>query len=93
MAPGRRLLCSHGRMAVAEMTGKRNRLGVGPKWALPTTVYFVVAVVAHFMTYPRFVIAQLSPAACVIVGASWWHGGACEGGSAREASLRMGCTP
>jgi protein-S-isoprenylcysteine O-methyltransferase Ste14 len=50
------------------MTVTRNRL-VGLKWALPTTVYFIVAVGAHFVTYPRFVIAQLSWATCLVVGA------------------------
>lgn len=52
-------------------------MGVGPKWALPTTVYFAVAVAAHFATYPRFVIALFSTATCAIVGASLVIVGAC----------------
>ena len=52
------------------MTGKRNRLGVGPKWALPTVLNYVAALIAHFAAYPRFVIALFSAATCAIVGAS-----------------------
>jgi protein-S-isoprenylcysteine O-methyltransferase Ste14 len=50
------------------MTVKRNNLGVGLKWALPTTVYFVGGVIAHLATYPRFVISQVSLAPCLIFG-------------------------
>jgi protein-S-isoprenylcysteine O-methyltransferase Ste14 len=71
------------------MTAKQNRLGVGPKWALPTTVYFVVAVITHFATYPRFVIAQVPFAACAVVGASLVAAGACLYAAA-FVSLRRG---
>jgi protein-S-isoprenylcysteine O-methyltransferase Ste14 len=71
------------------MTAKQNRLGVGPKWALPTTVYFVVAVIAHFAAYPRFVIAQVSFAACAVVGALLVAAGACMYAAA-FVSLRRG---
>ena len=60
----------------AEMTAKQDRLGVGPKWAQPTTVYFVVAVIAHFAAYPRFVIAQVPFAVCAVVGALLMAAGA-----------------
>jgi len=59
------------------MTEKRKQLGVGPKWALPTTVYFTAAVIAHFATYPRFVIAPLSFATCAIVGGLLVAAGIC----------------
>ena len=71
------------------MTLKQNRLGVGPKWALPTTVYFVVAVIAHFAAYPRFVIAQVPLATCVVVGALLVTTGACMYAAA-SVSLRRG---
>ena len=50
------------------MTAKRNRLGVGLKWALPTAAYFAVAVSMHYATYPRFVISQASSSVCLIAG-------------------------
>ena len=71
------------------MTGKRNRLGVGPKWALPTVLYYVAALIAHFAAYPRFVIAPFSAATCAIVGASLVIMGACMYAAA-WASLRRG---
>jgi len=71
------------------MTGKRNRLGVGPKWALPTTLYFVAALLAHFAVYPRFVITGLSAATCAVVGASLVVIGACMYATAL-VSLRRG---
>jgi protein-S-isoprenylcysteine O-methyltransferase Ste14 len=51
------------------MTAKREQSGVGLKWAVPTAGYFIAAVSAHFVTYPRFVISQVSLAACLVVGA------------------------
>lgn len=51
------------------MTAKRNRLGVGLKWALPTAAYFIAAVSAHFVAYPKFVIPHASFGACLTVGA------------------------
>jgi len=71
------------------MTGKRNRLGVGPKWALPTVLYCVAALIAHFAAYPRFVIAPFSAATCAIVGASLVIVGACMYAAA-WVSLRRG---
>ena len=71
------------------MTAKRNSLGVGPKWALPTTVYFVAAVIAHLTAYPRFVISPFSAATCAIVGASLVTMGACMYAAA-WVSLRRG---
>jgi protein-S-isoprenylcysteine O-methyltransferase Ste14 len=71
------------------MPAKQNRLGVGPKWALPTTAYFVVAVIAHFAAYPRFVIAQVPFAACAAVGASLVAAGVCMYATA-FVSLRRG---
>ena len=71
------------------MTGKRNRLGVGPKWALPTVLYYVAALIAHFAAYPRFVIALFSAATCAIVGASLVIMGACMYAAA-WVSLRRG---
>lgn len=44
-------------------------MGVGFKWALPTTVYFVAAVIMHAAAYPRFVIVQAPFATFMIVGA------------------------
>ena len=43
-------------------------MGVGLKWALPTAGYFAVAISAHYTSYPRFVISQVSPAICLIAG-------------------------
>jgi protein-S-isoprenylcysteine O-methyltransferase Ste14 len=40
----------------------------GPKWALVTTVYFVVAIAVHVLTYPLFEITSLSSQVCVVVG-------------------------
>ena len=51
-----------------KMTAKRNRLGVGLKWALPTAAYFAVAVSVNYATYPRFVISQVSSSVCSITG-------------------------
>jgi protein-S-isoprenylcysteine O-methyltransferase Ste14 len=51
------------------MTPKPNRWGVGPKWALPTALCFVVALGAHILTYPRFLITRVSSATCLVVGA------------------------
>ena len=51
------------------MIAKRNRLGVGLKWALPTAAYFIAAVSAHFAAYPQFLISQVSFATCLVVGA------------------------
>jgi len=50
------------------MTVTRNRLGVGLKWAVPTAVYFIAAVSAHFAAYPRFVIVHVSATTCLVVG-------------------------
>ena len=43
-------------------------MGVGLKWALPTTAYFAMAVSVHYATYPRFVISQVSSSVCLIAG-------------------------
>ena len=51
------------------MPEKRRKFVAGPKWALPTMVYFAVAVIVHIATYPRFEIAPLSFLTCAIVGA------------------------
>ena len=51
-----------------KFSAKRGSLGAGPKWALPTTIYFIVAVIAHRVTYPQFVIEPLSFATCAITG-------------------------
>jgi len=59
------------------MTAKQDKLGIGPKWALPTTMYFIVAVSAHFLTYPRFVISQAPFATCLVVGTWLVAAGAC----------------
>jgi len=74
---------------MAEMTKKRNRWGVGLQWALPTTVYFVAAVIVHFSAYPRFAIAQLSPTACAGAGVPLILLGACTYAAA-FVSLRRG---
>lgn len=71
------------------MTETHNRLGVGPKWALPTTLYFVVAVIAHYATYPRFVMTQLSPITFLIIGCSLVLLGSCMYAAAM-VSLRRG---
>ena len=60
-----------------EMTETRNRLGVGLKWALPTAAYFIAAVSAHFATYPRFVIPQVSSEVCLIAGLLLVAAGVC----------------
>jgi len=44
-------------------------MGVGLKWALPTAAYFILAVPAHFIAYPKFVISQVSFATSLVVGA------------------------
>jgi protein-S-isoprenylcysteine O-methyltransferase Ste14 len=46
------------------------RFGAGPKWALPTVLYFAVAVTVHFIHYPQFVIRQLAWGSCVAIAAS-----------------------
>ena len=71
------------------MSGKRRQLGVGPKWALPTTVYCAAAVIVHFATYPQFVIAPLSFATCAIVGGLLAATGICVYAAA-FVSLRRG---
>jgi len=76
-------------MVVADMAGKPNRLGVGPKWALPTTLYFIAGVIVHFTAYPRFVITQLSPVTCAVTGTSLVLLGACMYAAA-WVSLRRG---
>jgi protein-S-isoprenylcysteine O-methyltransferase Ste14 len=40
------------------------RLGAGPKWALPTVLYFATAISVHYAGYPTFVIRQLPGAVC-----------------------------
>ena len=67
----------------------QNRVGVGLKWALPTTVYFAAALVVHIATYPRFVIASVSFTTCAIVGALWVMMGLCMYAAA-FVSLRKG---
>ena len=42
-----------------QVAGRWTRLGAGPKWAVPTVLYFAVAVTVHFVHYPQFVIRQL----------------------------------
>ena len=59
------------------MPEKQREFVAGPKWALPTMVYFALAVIVHIATYPRFEIAPLSFYACVIVGASLVAAGIC----------------
>jgi len=50
-------------------------LGAGPKWAVPTVLYFAVAVTVHFIQYPRFVIRQLAWGTCVAIAAFLVLGG------------------
>lgn len=45
------------------MTTTSSFFGVGLRWSIPTTVYFAAAVGAHYATFPRFVIAGVSPSA------------------------------
>ena len=59
------------------MPEKRRQFVAGPKWAFPTMVCFTAAVVMHIATYPRFEIAELSFATCIIVGALLVAGGMC----------------
>ena len=71
------------------MTETHNRLGVGPKWAIPTTLYFVVGVIAHYATYPRFIMTQASPITFLIIGISLVLLGSCTYAAAL-VSLRRG---
>jgi len=50
------------------MTPKRRQFGVGLRWAVPTAAYFIVAVSAHYATYPQFAVSQVSSAACFTAG-------------------------
>lgn len=58
------------------MAARRTWLGVGPKWAVVTAAYFVVALGTHVWAYPRFAIAQVPFAACLTVGALFVLAGA-----------------
>ena len=71
------------------MTETCRQFGAGPKWALPTTVYFAAAVGVHVATYPRFVIARFSASTCAIIGTSLLILGLCIYASA-FVSLRAG---
>ena len=52
-----------------QVAGSSTRFGAGPKWAVPTVLYFAVAVTVHFIRYPQFVIRQLAWGTCVAIAA------------------------
>ena len=52
-----------------QVAGNSTGLGAGPTWALPTVLYFAVAVTVHFIHYPQFVIRQLAWRTCVAIAA------------------------
>ncbi len=65
------------RLFRGKASGQRPSLGAGPKWALPTTIYFIAAVTVHVATYPQFVISSMPFSVCAIAGAVLVAAGIC----------------
>ncbi|MCD6303333.1 MAG: isoprenylcysteine carboxylmethyltransferase family protein [Planctomycetes bacterium] len=59
------------------MGAKLQRLGAGPKWALPVGVYFAAALAVHLASYPRMVMRWLPAPVGAAAGAVLIAAGCC----------------